>query len=471
MNQNNNQPLFDEDPNLQFWLLVFLTLGLSITFAGHGSFVDENLIMQVVDSIAQRGSLEAMPGFQALEGPDGKYYSRYGIAFPLMMAPWYYLGEVLYWVFGHHPVFFKGAHFFACLWGSLCITALTGVLFYRNCRLIGGEQAPSVLLSIALIWGTSFWPYSQTLFRLTATTAVLLILLECILRHQSRKKRSCLIGIASCTVVGINLREDIVIAFALLGLFAIATGAMKDRALRAGAFFVGGVIGVVIWGWHNYIRFGVFFLENYADLEFNYPLIVSIPNLLWGWGKGLIPYSPLCLLFVFSVSVSRKKSLIVFWVMCFAILAAYLVLYGKSHMWHGGRCWGPRHMYFLLPFCLLPGVHLLSRDTHWGWKAFTLAAFLWGMVYNWPGVYAHTGAYQTFTSAPGFFELLAKPIGHPDYITFDDLDLWWVRMMRQYPLSLWPAAFVSLVGATLFSGWRLWHITNVGGAWVGVDHD
>ncbi|MDP8244550.1 MAG: hypothetical protein P9L94_10755 [Candidatus Hinthialibacter antarcticus] len=445
------------DRPVQFWLFAFLLAGLSITFAGHGSFVDENLIMQVTDSIAQRGSLEAMPGFQALEAPDGKYYSRYGIAFPVIMLPWYYLGEVLFWLFGHHAVFFKGSHFFACLWGSLFITALTGVLFYRVCRLIGGEQAASAALSIVLIWGTSFWPYSQTLFRLTTTTAILLILLECILRHQQQARWLHLVGIALCAMVGVNLREDIVIAFAFLGLFAIAMGSVQERGARASAFWVGGLLGVAIWGWHNYVRFGTFFIENYADLEFNYPLLISVPNLLWGWGRGLLPYSPLCLLLVFSFRSAKKHRELLLWCTCFGIVIAYLLLYAKSHMWHGGRCWGPRHLYYLLPFCMLPGVRLLANDQHWGWKAFAAAAFVWGMLYNWPGVYAHTGAYQSFASAPGFFELLMRPIGHPDYITFDDLDLWWVRMVRMYPYSLWPVAFAGLIGLTLYCGWRLWN--------------
>lgn len=446
--------------SIQLWLLLFFVTGLAITFAGHGSFVDENLIMQVCDSIAQRGNLEIFPGFQALEGPDGEFYCRYGIAFPIIMMPWYYVGEVLFWLFGHHAVFFKGSHFFACLWGSLFITAFTGVLFYRVCRLIGGEQTASALLSIALIWGTSFWPYSQTLFRLTTTTAVLLILLECILRHQQRSRWRYLIGIGVCVIVGINLREDIVIAFACLGIFALAVGSWKERGSRTAAFALGGLIGAAIWGLHNYVRFGTFFIENYADLEFNYPLLISVPNMLWGWGRGILPYSPLCLLLLFSFPSVKKKQSLALWFTCIGMFIAYLFLYAKSHIWYGGRCWGPRHLYFLLPFCMMTGAHLLAKKQHWGWKAFAGTAFLWGMVYNWPGVYAHTGQYQTFASAPGFFELLSRPIVHPAYMTLDDFDLWWVRMIRLYPFSFWPVAFVILLCLTAYCGIRLWRALN-----------
>lgn len=442
---------------LQLWLFLFFVSGLAITFAGHGSFVDENLIMQVVDSIAQRGSLEAMEGFQALEGPDGKWYSRYGIGFPLLMLPWYYLGEVLYWLFGASPVFFRGAHFFACLWGNLVITALTGVLFYRICRLIGGEAAPSVLLSVALIWGTPFWPYSQTLFRLTTTTALLLAMLELILRHQQTSRRAHLIGLAACVALGANLREDSIIAVACLGVFSTSIGPWRERGLRLAAMFAGGLAGVALWAWHNYVRFGVVFIENYADLQFDYPLIISLPYLLFHSSRGMVTYAPLCLLLLASFRIAFQRNHGYFWLMCLAVIIAYLLLYGKSHMWHGGRCWGPRHMYFLLPFCMAPAVWLFSTEHKRFWYALLAFAFLWGLVMNWPGVYAHTGKYQSFFTAPGFLELLSNPIGHPDYITFDDLDLWWIRMIRLHPFSLFPLAFVGLLAFAGYSGYRLWH--------------
>jgi hypothetical protein len=38
-------------------LVAFLFGALAMTFAGHGSFVDENLIIQVVESFAEDGTL------------------------------------------------------------------------------------------------------------------------------------------------------------------------------------------------------------------------------------------------------------------------------------------------------------------------------------------------------------------------------------------------------------------------------
>ncbi|MBI1387953.1 MAG: hypothetical protein GC154_05850 [bacterium] len=444
------------ETRIQLALFLLLTAGLAVTYAGHGSFVDENLIMQVCDSLAQRGNLEAMPGFQALPGPDGKFYSRYGIGFVLIMMPFYYIGEILFILFGHSAVFFHGSHYFACLWGALLITAAAGLLMYRVVRLLGAGETTGVLLALVLVWGSPFWPYSQTLFRQTTAAALLLLLLELILRHQRAPARRHLIRMVLCVTLLLNVREDAVIASALMGLYALTGGGVRDRAWRAAALLAGAAAAALVWGLHNYIRFGAFFIENYEDIDFNYPLIVSIPALLFSSSRGIVPYAPLCLLLPASLAVSRKKDRMPFWILCLVIFTAYLVLYGKSNMWHGGRCWGPRHLYFLLPFALAPAAWLLESPHRRVWIAVTLALAAIGAWMNWPGVYAHQGMAQSYFNAPGFFELVRRPIGNPDYITFDDLDLWWIRMIRMHPLSIAPAAFAATIGCAGYAARRLW---------------
>ncbi len=418
--------------------------------------MDENLIIQVTESLVEHGELTVANMFQALPGSDGKYYSRYGIAFPMAMVPFYLLGKGLEILFPPTPAFFGNGRFFAMLWGNLLITVLTGWLFYRLCRMVEGKEKASAGLAVALIMTTPFWPYSQTLYRLTAAGAVLTGALLLILSIFQNPSKARLIGLGALTAFGLNLREDLVFAFGLMGIYVLCQGEGAGKWRCAAAMTAGAAAGVVIWGIHNYIRFGQVFIENYEDLSFDYPLILSLPQLIWGERHGLVPYAPLALLLPFSYGAACKKQRTGLWFLCAAVMVVYIGLYGKSSMWHGGICWGPRHLYFLLPFCLLPGV--------WMWDNISLRRFRWsigmgfimGIVMNWPGVYSHQGKYQDFFSRPSFFPLVWKPVVHPDYITFDELDLWWIRMIKLEPVSPWPVLFAALLLFTAWSGYRLW---------------
>lgn len=446
---------FLQNNPVDIFLCLFLFSLLILSFSGHGTFVDENLVIQTVESFVTHGDLTVTKMFQALPGPDGKYYSRYGITFPLLLTPFYLLGYGLHWLAPSTNAFYGNPHFFAMLWGNLLITAFTGWIFYRMCLLLGGSVRTSAYLTVALIMATPFWPYSRTLFRLTAAGAFLLAAFYLVLRCL-RKPSACLwAAIAFLVAIGLNLREDLVLGFLVTGLYVLWKGKGSARWLAASSLIAGALAGFVIWGWHNWIRFGQVFIENYEDLSFDYPMVVSLPQLLFGLRRGLIIYSPLVLILPLSFGAARRKGALAVWMLCVVNLLVYLILYSKSSMWHGGQCWGPRHMYFLLPFALLPGVWWLGDCQNGGKTWFFRIAFFLGVLMNWPGVYAHQGKYQDFFVSPSFFSLLTKPVVHPEYITFDELDLWWIRTIKMNPLSLWPLAFAAMIGLALWSWLRL----------------
>ncbi len=443
---------FDVDVSL----CVFVSCLLALSFAGHGTFVDENLIIQTLDSLTTDGSLTVTKMFQALEAPDGKYYSRYGIGFPLILLPFYGTGCLLDAVFPETYAFYGNAPFFMMLWGSVLFTVMTAWIFFRLCLLLGANARSGVFLSLALIFATPFWPYSQTLFRLTAAGLILVLVLYAVLAYRRNAQTRTLFAIAALTALGLNLREDLVFGLCAIGLYILLRFDRGKRWKCALTLITGAVAGTSIWGAHNYIRFGTFFIENYKDLTFDYPLVLSLPQLLVGLRRGLLMYAPIALLLPLSYRAARRRNGLDLWFLCAAVMGMYMILYGKSDMWHGGQCWGPRHLYFLLPFCLLPAAWLFQDHSKLGLKCFSILAFAWGLIVNAPGVYAHQGRYQDFFSSPSIWPLLSGPVVHPEYITFDELDLWWIRMIKMNPWSLWPVVFVGLIALTIYSGYRLW---------------
>ena len=342
---------------IDYYLFFFLFFALSLTFGGHGSVVDENLVIQVLNSFFERGELTVDYMFQALPGPDGKYYSRYGFGFPLFLVPFYLIGIVLKFLFGDSAVFIGDARFFALLWGQVTITALTGWLFYRVCLEFENNKPLAVFLSLGVIFGTSIWPYSQSLFRLTFSSLIIILLLWLVLLYKKNPARKLSFLIIALVAYGLNVREDLIIAFGWIGIyFLLDCPNNKERFNRLILFVLGCFVGFIFWGWHNYIRFGTIFKKNYADLSFTYELILSVPQLLWGKNRGVITYSPIVLLLPLSFMACKQCKQLIFWMICALMSLTYLILYGKSTMWHGGQCWGPRHMYFLVPVMVLPAV-------------------------------------------------------------------------------------------------------------------
>ncbi len=442
--------------SIDLYLCLFIGGILCLTFAGHGTSVDENLIVQVCESLSTKGNLTCGKMFQALEGPDGNYYSRYGIGYILLVFPFYEIGAFLDWLFPLSNAFCSNPYMFAMLWSSILYTVLIGWVFYRLCLSFGCKQPLAVLLSLGLIFGSSFWPYSQTLYRLTAAGAILVCVLLFVFRYQKTQSKWNLVFLVFLTALGLNVREDLVIGLGWIGLYTL----LRYRQVRgfgcAIAIFSGACLGSVLWGIHNYVRFGTFFIENYADLSFNYPLIISLPQLIAGVKRGLVFYSPLSLLLPLSFLAAKRHKKLDIWILCAGIISSYFLLYGKSNMWHGGICWGPRHMYFLLPFCIVPGIWFLSSPLALWKKVFFGAAFGWGILVNWPGVYCYQGRYQGYFECPSFFTSVLRPVGHPEYVVFEDFDLWWIRMIKLEPLSFWPILFLLLVVFTVFCGYRLW---------------
>jgi hypothetical protein len=93
------------------------------------------------------------------------------------------------------------------------------------------------------------------------------------------------------------------------------------------------------------------------------PLLTGLAGFLVSPGKGFFFYSPVAILFFFSVRSFLKKhpgpgaSFI-------CIIFAYLLFLAKNVYWHGDWAWGPRYILVLTPFFIIPAAHLLN-STLW----------------------------------------------------------------------------------------------------------
>ena len=122
--------------------------------------------------------------------------------------------------------------------------------------------------------------------------------------------------------------------------------------------------------WYNYYRFGSIFETGYtliaSRLGIDYfadgSFLTGLTGFLFSPGRGYFYYSPISLLFFFSIRQFSKKNPVA--AACFvSIIISYLLFYSKYIYWHGCGGWGPRFVYPITPFLVIPIAALLDEVT------------------------------------------------------------------------------------------------------------
>jgi hypothetical protein len=113
--------------------------------------------------------------------------------------------------------------------------------------------------------------------------------------------------------------------------------------------------------WYNYYRFGSIFETGFSlwaarhglDFFMGTPLLTGLSGFLISPGKGFFYYSPVAILFFFSIKPFFKKHPEL--AVCFiCIIVSYLLFLSKNIYWHGDWAWGPRYLLALTPFYIMP---------------------------------------------------------------------------------------------------------------------
>jgi hypothetical protein len=91
------------------------------------------------------------------------------------------------------------------------------------------------------------------------------------------------------------------------------------------------------------------------------PLFTGLKGFLISPGKGFFYYSPVALLFFFSIrSFLRRHHGLGAGFIC--IILSYLLFLSKNVYWHGDWAWGPRYLLVITPFLIIPLAHLFDSS-------------------------------------------------------------------------------------------------------------
>jgi len=241
--------------------------------------------------------------------------------------------------------------------------ALLCVLFFALARLLGYARPLALGLTLLLAFGTSLWPDAQSNLEHTLESLLLLVAAYAAVRYTLQRRTEPLwvsvMGLAAGLEFVTRVSGIIVPPIFLLYLLVLHRRwrpgawwpAFRDDALT---FALCLLPSLGVNAAFNLLRFGSPLRTGpYADDSLGFPLWQGLPDLLLSPGKGLLWYSPAVLLLVLAARPFARRFPLP--ARLFALIGgAYLLFYANVNYWHGDPAWGPRYLYALLPYLILP---------------------------------------------------------------------------------------------------------------------
>lgn len=397
---------------------------LFLTAGGHLYSPDEEVMFRTTEAIVQHGTLAIEPmamGFGTKSGRDGQQFGQYGIGNSLAAIPLYLTGTVVnsdamlpgdtireildtgslenaqrY----SYPSAIDYARRFAVAHTNIFVTLLQVIVIYAFAMALTGNRPGAIMVCLMYALGSQAWPHSKTFFSEPLATLCLTAGALFLWRGLERGTVWRLFIGGLCLGFAVLTRLDSVVAFpGLIVMFYIALlrprssgdvdeeeeeeeeegeddedededieeeipiGRLSPIAAHI-AVAIPLILTLLIILGLNWWKFGSPTSTGYEDqpegLEFSAHLSESIPGFLWSPGRSLFLHSPPVLLGVlgFWVLIRRRPALGLGVLIAFA---ATLIFHAKWQNWSGGWDWGPRHIFSLIAWSMIPMAALLHR--------------------------------------------------------------------------------------------------------------
>lgn len=351
-----------------FNLFIFFTATYLLTASG-AAFSNALLSdvaqmrIEVARSIIERLDLN-VPSGMGMIGADGREYSWFGIGSVILFLPLFLFAKSA-GLTPEHVVFIMN-HFFG---------VATAVLVFFFSISLGYSRRAAVLVSMIYGLGTMAWYYSKDSGDHTIETFFILFSIYSMHRYTADKKVSQLLLSALSFGFSLITRPTAILIMPALFIMLFFRNIKKADykiminrpAKDVSLFSISIVPFVVLIFWYNHYRFGSIFETGNAlmaarlgvDYFSGTSLLAGIRGLLTSPGKGFFYYSPVTVLFFFSIRSFSKKFPVA--ALCFILLMlSYLLFYSKNLYWHGATGWGPRYLFVITPFLIIPIAELID---------------------------------------------------------------------------------------------------------------
>ena len=359
---------FSEKEKIKVTAIYLFIFVICIYFVSLSSFptIDQFVSRyEVTKSIVERFDLSVPEGNQSnIKGLDGRSYSLYGLGWPILAVPLYFIGKI----FGRDTM--NHVYLLNPLVGAVTVT----VVFLFSIAL-GYSRRSSLVVAIFYGFGTFAWPLAKHPFDHIVETLFVLLSVYFMYLHTSKNTIIYLLLSAFCIGFSINTRlVSVLVLPALLVMMGAGCGvkySFEDNSkifLRKMAIFTLVLLpfaGLVLW--YNYYRFGSIYETGFQLLAAKTGLdffsgtifLTGLKGFLTSPGKGFFYYSPISIIFFFTIVPFYKKhrwsaiSFILF-------ILSYLLFLSRNVYWHGDWAWGPRYLLAITPFMIIPITELLD---------------------------------------------------------------------------------------------------------------
>lgn len=385
-------------------LLVGLGLAYLLTAGGHLYSPDEEVMFRATEALITRGSLAVEPmamGFGTRRGRGGGEYPQYGLGNSVAAIPLWLLGGAIapLWpddsmrhvletrslVNAERYAYATPLDYtrrFAVAHMNIAVTLAQVWVLYLFALALTGHRPGALMVGLCCGLATQAWPHAKTFFSEPLATLCLTAGAYLIWTGWRRGSAGRLWA-AGCALAYAHLtRLDSVVA--LPGIAVIFYGGLLrrhreaegERRLPAAppgpsplhAHLAVGVplaLAAALLLGLNFWKFGSPLSTGYEDqpegFRFTASLAESLAGYLWSPGRSLLLHSPPVLLGVvgFPALIRRAPHLGVG--VLLAVLAT-LLFHAKWQNWSGGWDWGPRHIFSLIAWCMIPLGALLGAE-------------------------------------------------------------------------------------------------------------
>ncbi len=350
-------------PGVALFLLLFGWYLL--TMSGHTYTSDEETMLAAGERFVTRGSFALPHDFLMTSnmGVDGQPYSRYGPGQSVAAVPFILIGKLVALA---APPYASGfiLRLFVLLLPAL-VTAATALILYHWVRTIGYSSRTGLL--VGLLYGLSLaWPYSRMFFAEPLATFFLVLCAYSVRREQgvwwavAGGAAACAIAVKAQSLLILPL----IAGYALLVCWRGSVRASVSPLVGRVGFGLAGLalpFGLLLL-YHTLI-FGGPFKTGYGGLDPMGLLDADWREGLYGLtlstGEGIIVFSPTILLGLAGIGFRWRQQ----WreaLLALAVLTVTLAFYSRFTAWYGDGSWGPRYLFFALPFAYLPMAGLLA---------------------------------------------------------------------------------------------------------------
>jgi len=379
--------------------ILFLLINLLIT-GGRIASSDETSVYLLVENIVQHGKLDIPAGIVGNGSmADGKFYIWYEIGQALLAIPLYTAALGLSAV-AQLPDHLRTL-FIKAVMGTFnaFIGAWWAVLMFKFGSRFGYSKRASFLLTAALCLSTFALPYFKTFLREPLLALSILGACYYLYRWQHEENSSRFLLFAGAFAAGGVLVRVAYLMDALVYFLFVAyvLRNISDRMKQIAKAFFTLLFPILVSGaiiaWYNYARFGSVVNMGYqtAGITFHIPFYVGLFGLLLSPGKGFFFYAPLAIVGVFGLSklVSQRKSFSYLWL---SLIFVNLAFFSKYMAWGGDGSWGPRYLFPLLPFFILPVGEIFERGKKFH-RTFAYGLIAAGFVIQLGGTTIYAGTY------------------------------------------------------------------------------